>query len=77
MKAPRRYKSIEELTTEEHFERVGARLRGEATPPKVETAEYKEHRRRALRAAGMGDEADALEDRPDPESWTVEDHVEH
>jgi hypothetical protein len=54
--SPRRYKTPDELTTDEIAQRLQARNRNEAEP-KFETAEYQEARAEALRDAGFEGEA--------------------
>jgi hypothetical protein len=71
-KAPPRWKQIEDYTPAEHVERLAAERRGETF--RVETAEYRDHRRRVLRAGGLDDEADDDEGRS-PDEMTVEGHV--
>ena len=61
--SPRRFKTPEELSAAEHFERLRAQRRGQPEP-KYETSEYRATRRKALRRAGLEEEADEVEARP-------------
>ena len=56
----KRYKTDDELTTDEHLRVEQAAARGEPAP-KFETAEYREARADALRYAGLDEEADEVE----------------
>jgi hypothetical protein len=70
--APRRHKTDEELSVDEHLQRIQAEGRGE-TWRRPETAEYVEARREALAAAGLEPDDDPAEKAP--EDMTAEDHV--
>jgi hypothetical protein len=68
---PRHYKTVDELTPDEHAQVIAAEHRNEA-PPRFETDDYKQARAEALRDAGFDDDAeddDALED------MSVEQHL--
>jgi hypothetical protein len=51
-----RFKPLEELSPDEHLKRMQARNRGEPEP-EFERPEYTEARRKALKDAGLEDEA--------------------
>ena len=57
-KPPRRFKTVEELDVGEHIQRMNA-LRADEPEPTFERAEYREHRRQVLAAAGIEDESEA------------------
>jgi hypothetical protein len=73
----RRYREIEELTVEEHAERLQARNRNEPEP-RFETTEHREAKAEALRDAGLDDEAREYEasGEKSPSDLTVEDHFQ-
>jgi hypothetical protein len=66
-KTPRRYKTVEELTPDEHL----AHIHGGRLP---ETEEYRERRREALDDAGLLDEGDDGDD-PAAEDMTPAEHL--
>ncbi len=70
---PRRFKTMEELTTDEHFERIQAQGR-QAPEPQFETDEYREYRATVSRAASLKDDDDPA-DKPSLEEMSVEDHA--
>jgi hypothetical protein len=55
---PPRFKSEQELSAEQHLQRLQAEARGEP-PPEFENPEYARRRADVLRAAGFTDEAEA------------------
>lgn len=59
---PERYKTDDELSTEEIAQRMAAKQRGESRP-RFETDEYREARKQALADAGL-DDVDELDDKP-------------
>jgi hypothetical protein len=69
---PRRYKSYGELTVAEIVERQARLAQGELDP-KIESEEYRQHRREALLAGGLDEEAS--EDETPLEEQSVEQHV--
>jgi len=74
----RRYKQVDELSTDEIAQRLQARNRNEQAP-RFETSEYKQAKAEALRDAGLEDEAaeyEAASGEGQLEDMTVEDHFQ-
>ena len=69
--APDRYKDITEYSVEEHVQRMQARKAGKPEP-KVETALYREAKRKLLEDFGFEDDTPP-DELTDPESMTVDD----
>ena len=58
-KPPRRYKTHDELTVDEHVQVLQSdRRRGPGEEKRFETEEYRSYRAEVLRAAGLEDEDD-------------------
>ena len=74
----RRYKQVDELSTDEITQRLQARNRNEPEP-QFETPEYKQAKAEALRDAGLEDEAaeyEAAGGEGQLADMTVEDHFQ-